>query len=112
MKDGEFTDEVKQTVNVRAFYRCEVCGEDPIFEYHHRRPRGNGGSKRGDTGKASNCLGLCRQCHRMIEKHRNIARLMGWLVPQRWLPADVKVIYRGEVRWLDDDGLVLTERAA
>ena len=112
MKESEFSPEVKATVDGRAMWTCEVCGEGDIAEYHHRRPRGSGGSKRADTGGAANCLGLCRNCHRMIESNRTVARVMGWLVPQGWAPADAKVIYRGEVRWLHDDGEVTSEPTA
>lgn len=106
MKDSEFSPEVKAIVDGRSWGRCEVCGDGRIAEYHHRRPRGAGGSKRPDTGQASNCLGLCHVCHRMIESHRTIALLLGWLVGQRVPPVAARVMWRGEWAMLTDDGQV------
>jgi hypothetical protein len=106
---GQFTPDVKATVDRRALFQCEVCEFGAIAEYHHRRARGMGGSSRGDTGSAANCLGLCHTCHRMIESNRRVAILMGWLVPQGISPVDRRVLYRGDWRYLDSDGTLLNE---
>jgi len=40
----------------------------------------------------------------MIESHRAVALLMGWLVPQNSSPAVHSVVYRGERVFLTDGG--------
>lgn len=109
-----FSPAVKEIVTGRSNGMCEICGDQPGAEFHHRRARGMGGSRRTDTNTPANCLLLCGGdgCHRMIESNRTVARVMGWLVPQGWAPADAKVIYRGEVKWLHDDGEVTSEPTA
>jgi len=95
---------VRDQVQARAMFRCEVCGAGDIREIHHRRPRGMGGSSRGDTNKPSNALGVCSPCHRIIESNRTLALLMGWLIGQRDQPSECKVMRRGSWCWLTDDG--------
>lgn len=93
-----FPPAVCDAIDNRAGHLCEVCGQDRIAERHHRRPRGQGGSKRADTNTAANGLGVCRSCHALIESYRNVARLLGWLVQQNHHPADQPVLWRG--RWM------------
>lgn len=102
-----FPPEVRDIVKNRAMESCEICGQERIEEIHHRRPRGMGGSRDGETNLASNALGLGRDCHRMVESHRYVAQLMGWLVSQRDRPSSVAVIYRGLRSYLRDDGEVV-----
>lgn len=83
---------------------CEICDVEPVWERHHRRPRGSGGTNRDSTNTAANGLGLCHECHRMVEKHRTVARMLGWIVRQNRDPTDVRVLRRGEYVFLDAAG--------
>ena len=50
-------------------YRCADCGRNVsfgAFELHHQVSRGFGGGFRDD----SNVRGLCGDCHREADKHR------------------------------------------
>lgn len=72
---------------------------------HHRKNRSQGG-----TWAPSNLLHTCgdgtRGCHGWITGHPDPAREPGWAVIQAWDPAAVAVLYRGELRFLTDDGAV------
>lgn len=103
---AEFTPEVHQTVTARSGGMCEVCGAERIWDLHHRHPRKSGGTKRAWIGLASNCLGVCRSDHNLIESRRILARLLGWLVPEGFDPAACPVMYRGGWAWLTEDGCV------
>ena len=113
MKQTGFSPDVHNLIAGRSLGVCEVCGEAPVVEHHHRRPRGAGGSRQLDTNGAANGLGLCHACHRMIESNRAVALLMGWLVLQRTRlgigPSMKRVMYRGDWMFLTDDGQVKTE---
>lgn len=99
-----FSDEVHAILDGRSMGRCEVCVGGRVVEHHHRRPRGSGGSKDRETNLPSNGLALCGPCHRMIESHRTVALLLGWLLPQGVDPAARRVMYRGEWAVLSTDG--------
>lgn len=100
-----FAPSVRGMVGDRSGGWCELCGLKPAQEAHHRRPRASGGSRRATTNLASNALALCNSCHRMVESYRDVAGMLGWLVPQAVdNPCAVKVLYRGEYGWLDDHG--------
>lgn len=105
VKEG-FPPEVKREVVTRSGGMCELdfCG--PIEHFHHRRPRGVGGTSVAWVNKAANCLGLAPQCHDRIEAHRTEAYVNGWLVSQhgRKRSADVHCLYRGEWVLLRDSG--------
>jgi len=87
-----FPAHVREQVANRATQHCERCGEaSNAFQWHHRRPRGAGGSKAPDTNTAANCLLLCVRCHAWIESHRSEALHWGWLVPQGTSPEKTPV---------------------
>jgi 5-methylcytosine-specific restriction protein A len=97
----KFTDKVREAVVERAGNRCERCGL-PVngkAQYHHRRPRGMGGSKDPVVGTAANCLFLHPACHTFIESYRQKALRSGYLVTQYQDPEEIPV-----KRW---DGWVL-----
>ena len=93
MSDGSFDADVRQLVTMRARGRCEVCGGG-AGEFHHRRPRGSGGTSNPAIGLASNCLLLCDVDHRRIESNRQWARGRGYLVSQWAEPCEVPVYLR------------------
>lgn len=99
-----FPPAVHAQIDERSGGICEMCGFDHVEEHHHRRPRGAGGSRRADTNTAANGLGLCRQCHRIVEQYRALAKVLGWLLPQTADPASSPVVRRGERVLLTDDG--------
>lgn len=104
-----FTVQTREIVQQRAtengLTRCERCGHAAQdLQYHHRRPRGMGGSKRAATNQASNCLLLCGECHLHVEAHRFAAIRYGHLVLQTKDPLATPVLCRGEWVLLDNDG--------
>jgi 5-methylcytosine-specific restriction enzyme A len=111
-----FSREVRDLVAQRAtedldaqFVVCEVMAACPgravaLYDLHHRRCRGAGGSKRPETNQAANALAVCRDCHRLIESQREIAYANGWLVKQQHTPAEIPVLRRHVWVVLDNEG--------
>jgi 5-methylcytosine-specific restriction protein A len=88
----KFSQKTKEQVGIRSRGYCEYCGMKVSFaQYHHRRPRGMGGSKDPLTGSAANCLLLHPNCHATIESLREVAFQNGWLVHSWEDPRDVPV---------------------
>lgn len=86
---------------------CEICGQEHATEYHHRVPRGMGGTKDPRVNQASSLLHVSRRCHRYAETHRAEALIAGWLVSRYSNPADVAVLINNGSRYvyLGADGL-------
>ena len=107
-----FPPEVKDIVAQRANNCCERCffatGDET---WHHRRPRGAGGSKAADTNVASNAVYVCAACHRDIEMQRTNSLHYGWLVRQGKCPAEAPIWMNWRWVYLNDDGTA-TERGA
>ena len=104
----KFPRTVKAIIDERSQGNCEICGTSaPNGQYHHRRPRGMGGTKRSETGSPVNALYLCHECHAWIESLRSHALRNGWLVKQSDDPALIHVNYRGEISTLTNDGRVI-----
>lgn len=101
---AEFPPVVLGIVHNRSAWVCELCGLSRAAEHHHRRPRGQGSTKRPDSSTAAACLHVCRPCHRLAEHERNLATTCGWLVSQYDSPVSVPVVYRGRRVVLDDLG--------
>lgn len=103
-----FSDEVRAMIFERADGRCEICAESfSDMQYHHRRPRGMGGTRRADTNTASAGLYLCGEDHRIVEAYRVQAFDRGWLVRQSESPSEIPVERRGVSVVLRDDGSIL-----
>lgn len=109
---AEFTAETRALVAGRSGGLCETCSAAKAWDYHHRRPRGMGGTRRSDSASPTACLHVCRDCHNLLESRRNLATLFGWLVPSKFNPATQPVLYRGEWAVLGEDGSVEFERKA
>lgn len=110
-----FSEVVKQTISHRSHGMCELdfCG--PAVHYHHRAPRGAGGTSLPWVNQAANGLHLALACHNRIEREdRAIARKNGWLVDRNGLTtaAEEKVLRRGVWVLLSDDGSISPEGAA
>lgn len=105
-KKPGFTDAVKKAVDTRSKGLCERDSCGPIAQYHHRAPRGLGGTSLPWVNQATNAFGVSLACHAYIEAHRTEAYVNGWLVarngPKR--SADVPILYRGRWALLADDG--------
>ena len=104
----------RAVVLLRAAGRCEVCGlvlavlddEKPRWveerSFHHRQPRGSGGTRDPEANTPTRLLLLCGTavsgCHGLIESQRVMAKDNGWLVPRPTDPATVPVeLYVGRV---------------
>lgn len=95
MSAGAFSPETKLIITARAMGMCEICRTAAIEQFHHRRPRGAGGTKRPETAWPSNGLALCSPCHTEVESQRKESLRLGYLVSQHWNPADVAVFLGG-----------------
>jgi hypothetical protein len=86
---------------------CTGRATDPA----HRLARQMGGRK-GEAKAAhdvlSNLTHSCRRCHQIATAEPAWAYSVGLALPTGFDPAVEWVLYRGAVRWLNDDGLVLT----
>jgi hypothetical protein len=104
-RDG-FPERVKQDISRRSAGMCELdfCG--PADHYHHRAPRGAGGTRLAWVNAAANALHVALPCHARIEAYRSTSYANGWLVARNGnsTAAEVPVLYRG--RWVNlaDDG--------
>lgn len=95
----------RRAVAERAGYRCELClrvlgwpdgaaiAWSTPHSFHHRRPRGMGGTTRTATNEPPNLLLLCGTgttgCHGRVEANRDLAYRLGWLLHQAEDPATV-----------------------
>lgn len=109
-RDG-FPAAVKAIIEARSGGICERdgCGRAEVF--HHRRPRGSGGTSLGWVNQAANGFHVSNACHDWIEgRHPEWSRTSstdaGWLVSQhsRQTAAEVWLLYRGRRVLLDDTG--------
>ena len=105
-----FSLEVREKIWDRARGCCERCGlglyqDGGSYDFHHRRPRGAGGTSLDWVNLPANGVLLCRGCHGWIESNRQDARDLGWLVPRNavYLPETVPVTYWDGVTYLLDD---------
>lgn len=105
-KKPGFTDAVKKTVDIRSKGVCERDSCGPIEQYHHRAPRGLGGTSVPWVNKAANAFGVSMACHSYIEAHRMQAYVNGWLVARNGPKesAEVPIMYRGSWVLLRDEG--------
>lgn len=98
-------------VAVRADFRCELCGlvlgaydgenvewsRHREYSFHHRQPRGSGGTRDPLTNTPPRLLLLCGSattpdgCHTTVETQRAMAYANGWLVRRPTDPASVPV---------------------
>ena len=107
LQEGQvkFSEKAKELVRQRSQGCCELCGtraSEP--QYHHRRPRGMGGTRRKESGDTANALFLHFKCHERIERNRTEALDRGWLIRQSDEPTIVPVFRIGEWVVLNNDG--------
>lgn len=102
--------ETVRQVRGRAQGRCEVCGTSDAlrWSFHHRIPRGMGGSRDPRLNLPSNIILLCGSgtegCHGWVESNRTEAYTDGLLVYRIDDPAEVPVLLRYGLVLLDDVG--------
>jgi hypothetical protein len=104
---AEFNDKTRETIRERSDERCERCGAGgSVWHFHHRRPRGMGGTSRKDSGGAANALLLHPQCHEWVERNRTAAYDLGYLVDQQSDPCEAPVRMWDGWKYLGSDGSV------
>jgi 5-methylcytosine-specific restriction endonuclease McrA len=67
--DGEEYQDLKRRVWVRQRGRCAHCSKARQLDLHHKHGRGIGGAYRQDV--EDEVIGLCQECHREADKHKN-----------------------------------------
>ena len=78
--------ETVRLVKARAQDRCERCGTSDTlrWSFHHRIPRGMGGSRDPRLNLPSNIILLCGSgtegCHGWVESNRSEALVLGLLL--------------------------------
>jgi 5-methylcytosine-specific restriction protein A len=99
----------KALILARSSGICELDACGPVEHYHHRAPRGAGGTSLDWINRPANCLALSARCHNRVEQNRNTAYENGWLIPRNQQPiAEEKaVLYRGRRVLLSDDGSLI-----
>jgi hypothetical protein len=106
-RGSEFNDKTRETIRERSDERCERCGNGgSVWHFHHRRPRGMGGTSRKDSGGAANALLLHPQCHEWVERNRSAAYDLGYLVDQQTDPCEAPVRMWDGWKYLGSDGSV------
>lgn len=114
---------MSEQIIVRDLGCCARCGRHVAhlergvaWSVHHRRPRGMGGAGADWINRAANGLVLCGSgttgCHGWVEKHRDRARELGFLVPRGVLRADeVSIVHAvlGHVLLTDEGGFIPVE---
>jgi hypothetical protein len=103
----------KAIVRDRSSGVCEVCLAVPATNFHHRRARGMGGTKRNIHGPDW-VLHLCGSgttgCHGYIESHPEISYAKGWKIRGTHTPATIPVELHGEWLILQPDGTARPHR--
>lgn len=103
VRDTGPTAATRQVVLDRAGGCCEVCDRllhdgytwQAVHSFHHRQPRGMGGSTGPEVNSPANLLLVCGTgttgCHGDIESDRSVAVALGLLVPRPADPASTAV---------------------
>lgn len=89
----------RELVAVRCGGTCEMCGRAAATDWHHRKPRSQGGQWTADNG-----LYLCREDHTWVTEHPADSYVLGLLVHRRDDPTAVPVLRRGRTVYLRRDG--------
>jgi 5-methylcytosine-specific restriction protein A len=92
-------------VRSRSGQLCERCG-GVGEQFHHRAPRGMGGSRSAKINAPSNLLHLCRVCHEWVESNRDAAKRDGLLVRMDEVAEEHAVVLAAGRVWLLNSGAV------
>lgn len=104
--------DASKVVKARSGGRCEIRQVScwgAATQMHHRITQKSGGrhgaaARRSD--RPSNLLHVCFWCHDVVTKSPGASRIVGHSLLEGQDPAKESVLYRGEVMYLDDEGLV------
>jgi 5-methylcytosine-specific restriction protein A len=101
----KFSNKTKKILLARSKGLCEYCNK-PVDtpQYHHRRPRGMGGTKRTNSGDPENGVVVHLHCHISIESDREQSLFSGFLVWQSHDPLTTPIVINGEWFLLNNDG--------
>jgi hypothetical protein len=107
---------VRAALAVRSEGMCEIAAPGctgAAVDPSHRISTGMGGRKREAAAHhhvLSNLIHACRWCHQeRLHAQPALAYWAGWMLRENENPREVPVSYRGQRRWLTDDGRVLTD---
>lgn len=94
----------RRAVKARSGGICEICGNEPGQEWHHRKNRSQGG-----TWAPSNGLHACRRCHRRVTDGTCPEYYtVGWCVKRdddpREVPVQIHIAGVSGLYLLDDQG--------
>ena len=103
-----------QLVCARLYGMCLRCQEKPGSQIHHRKPRGMGGTSDPKINDPENLVWICRECHALIERHREVSYQTGWLVRRSADPAEQYLIAprRQMIMLLPDGGIETNDLSA
>jgi predicted CxxxxCH...CXXCH cytochrome family protein len=77
-------------------------------QIHHRRPRGMGGTTVEWVNQAPNLIYVCAACHAHIERYREQAMTMGWLLNGKDRAENTPLRYSNKgFKYLTTDGQVV-----
>jgi 5-methylcytosine-specific restriction protein A len=99
-----------EKVQARSQGRCERCGTPNSlrWSFHHRIPRGMGGSKDPRLNAPSNIVLLCGSgtegCHGYVESNRMQSLSEGLLLHRTDDPFESPILLRHGLVMLDDEG--------
>lgn len=96
-----------QLVRDRSGGLCEICGWNEGQQFHHRKPRGMGGTRDKAINLPSNLLHLCYPCHREVESERSDSINTGRIVSQYSDPAETPFLGCG--KWWAMEGEMKVE---
>ncbi len=102
--------DLREAVFTRAGGLCELCGErlSPLWDWHHRKRRSQGGED-----SVSNGVALHPLCHRRVHGHPAWAEAVGFLIRSTDSPGKVRLALHGEtwVRLATDGSYYRTGRS-
>lgn len=79
--------------------RCRRAGSN--LDVHHRLPKGIGGAQSRVAYGMANLVTLCRSCHEWAHAHPVDALRDGFVVARHDEPADVAIVSRGTVLYMN-----------
>lgn len=85
---------------------CQGLGVDPAHRIGQKRG-GRHGEAYEENNRLSNVLWACRACHDWCHDRPEEAGDMGLVLKEHQDPLAEPVLYRGDLRYLTDDGRVL-----
>lgn len=113
-----FAGNVRAIVVSRSGGRCEIAIDGcwgTARELHHRITQKAGGRHRAGVKRSdrpSNMIDVCGRCHAIVTDHPSWAYTYGWSLKEGQEPTAEAVLYRGQPKYLTDDGQVIDHEEA